>query len=132
VQPSCTRCARVSKACIFRPLERIPNTRRLEDKLAELELKFSELASQGEQPVSISPVFLARLDQFAKGKSICRARPFLPIFPDLNVTSAEACVTSLSHLEEGYGSLVHREIVEDALLSWNPNADMPRRLRECL
>ena len=113
-------------------MERIPNTRRLEDKLAELESKLAKLARESESPISISPALLARLDQFGEGPSNHHIRPLLPIFPDLSISSSETGFVSLSELEEGYGCLILREVVEDALLSWDPNAHIPPKLCECL
>lgn len=131
VQPRCTRCARIGKTCVFRPLERIPNTRRLEDKIAELEGKLAKLSSKSEP---LSPTLLTRLDEDEKNATDQSGedRPFIPLFPHIGASPPRPGFVTQSGLNESYGSLIPRRVVEGALLAWDQDVEMPSDLCDML
>ncbi|KAF8319857.1 uncharacterized protein EI90DRAFT_3081670 [Cantharellus anzutake] len=103
VRPTCSRCQRLRKDCVFEPEARRPQLDRMEERLLELEGIIGELARR---PVSLNHELIRRLMRDDV--------PSTDRTPAHRQVSSGGVVTG-SEMSEGYGSVVPRALLDAGL-----------------
>lgn len=134
--PQCSRCERLGKPCRYGSPSRKALTERLEDRIRELEATVQAAAAASE-PRSLFGALLSRISTYdpLPTKPVPLMLPFYPGVSNGQFSSqpsGSVGKVSKHDIDEGYGSLIPRAIVENALRHWNCDNEVPSELRHLL
>ncbi|KAF9507021.1 hypothetical protein BS47DRAFT_1398967 [Hydnum rufescens UP504] len=130
-RPTCARCEKLHKTCVFQPLERkTAFTQILQEKILALENNLEELSGPRSRLVS-HPLFL--LDPHASESSRSTPQPIVPVRrlipqykydPGVPIEHYPPGRVSRTCTAEGYGAVVPCSVIEDKLRYWDPQTEI--------